>query len=268
MKSLEDVLAQFTLFQKVLDRPEVLERVAFEVVEDCYREGTRKVELRFAPHFVAEYSQLHWDEILLSFEMGLKRALAKYPDMRAGLLCIAVRDFGTEGVARAVEFFLAHQTRFAGLDLAGNEAGSNCKNYERDFKKAIQAQAKITIHAGEAAGPENIWEAIEYLGAQRIGHGIAAVQDLPLVERIRRDFICLEMCPTSNWLTQAVLDLKKHPISKALELKLPVCINTDDPTIFGTTLPNEVKVSKNQIGLTQSQIDLCFRNADQASFLS
>ncbi|MGZ3689216.1 MAG: adenosine deaminase, partial [Bdellovibrionota bacterium] len=149
MGNLETVLAQFTVFQKALMRPENLERIAYETLEDCVADGTRKVELRFSPSFVCEHSELSWDEALDAFERGLKKALAKFPDVQAGFLCIASRDYGVDVVDETVEFFLKHRTRFAGFDLAGNETEFPCRLFEQPFKKLRAAGAKITIHAGE-----------------------------------------------------------------------------------------------------------------------
>lgn len=267
MTDLASVLSRFSLFPRVLDRPEVLEQVAFECVEDCYREGTRRVELRFSPAFVSEFSLLPWDETLGAFERGIQKALRKYPDMKAGLLCIASRDFGVDEVSRTAEFFLKHQTRFAGFDLAGNEADYPCRMFESAFKKLRAAGAMITAHAGEASGPDNMWEAIELLGARRIGHGIACIQDPKLMEHLRKESICLEMCPTSNWLTQCVPRLAAHPLPQVLRAGIPVCINTDDPGIFDVTLPGEIKICREQMGMSDAEIALCFEHAERASFL-
>jgi adenosine deaminase len=170
-------------------------------------------------------------------------------------------------VARTAGFFLRHQARFAGFDLAGNEAQYPCRLFEGAFRGLRAAGAKITIHAGEACGPENIWEAIELLGARRIGHGIASVRDPELMERLRRDSICLEMCPTSNWLTQCVPTLEAHPLPQVLRAGIPVCINTDDPGIFDVSLPGEVEVCRRSMGMTSAEIEQCFGHAERASFL-
>jgi adenosine deaminase len=267
LADLSSVLATFVLFQKVLDRPEVLEQVAFEVVEDCWNEGTRAVELRFSPSFVAEFSGLAWDEVLSGFERGMNRALKKYPDMRAGLICIASRDYGADAVDQVAEFYIKNQNRFAGMDLAGNEAQFPCRMFEASFKKIIASGGKTTIHAGEASGPENIWEAIELLGAQRIGHGISAIQDPVLMRYLSDKRICLEMCPTSNWLTQAVSTLEEHPLPKVLRAGVPVTINTDDPTVFGTTLPHEIQLCWQKMGLSEAELKLCQKHAWDSSFL-
>ena len=267
LADLSSVLAQFTLFQKVLDRPEVLRRVAFEALEDCVREGTTHVEFRFSPGWVAEHSQLSFADILFGFEEGLKDGLKKYPVIRAGLICIASRDYGVDEADRTIEFFLKNKTRFIGLDLAGNETAYPCRIFENSFKKAIAENSKITIHAGEASGPENIWEAIELLGARRIGHGISSVRDPRLLEYLREKNICLEMCPTSNWLTQCVTSFEQHPLKKVLDQGVPVSINTDDPGIFGVTLPHEIETARTKMGLSEADVEKCTDFALQATFL-
>jgi adenosine deaminase len=267
MQDLSTVLAQFEHFARVLDRPEVLEQVAFETVEDCWLEGTRRVELRFSPTFVTEFSKLPWDTALDGFDRGVRRALAKYPDMRAGLICIASRDYGVTEVARTVEFYLTHQSRFVGLDVAGNEVQYPCRMFADSFKGLAARGARITVHAGEASGPDNMWEAIELLGASRIGHGIACVKDAKLMEKLKADSICLEMCPTSNWLTQSVKRIEDHPLPLVLRAGVPVCINTDDPGIFPVTLPSELAICRDRMGMTQAEIDQCMAHALQASFL-
>jgi adenosine deaminase len=268
LTDLNSVLAQFTLFPKVLDRPEVLEQVAFECVEDCHAEGTRQVELRFSPTFVTEFSKLRWEDALGAFERGIQRGMARYPEIRAGLICIASRDFGADEVLRTVEFYLAHKPRFIGIDLAGNEIDYPCRIFESAFKTLAAHDVRITVHAGEASGPENIWEAIELLGAQRIGHGIACVRDPVLMAYLKTNKICLEMCPTSNWLVNAVPSLEAHPLPMVLRAGIPVCINTDDPGIFGVTLPEEIEICRTRLGMSENEIQLCEKHAMEASFLS
>ena len=149
--------------------------------------------------------------------------------MRAGLICIASRDCGAESVDQTMEFFLNHFDHFIGVDLAGEEEAFPCRLFEKSFKKAILRGANITIHAGEAVGPENIWEAIELLGADRIGHGVSCVKDPQLMGHLADQRICLEICPTSNWLTRSVPSLAEHPLPQILRAGIHVSINTDDP---------------------------------------
>lgn len=271
--SLSEVLDTFGIVQSVLDRPEHLERVAYETVWDCHEEGTRRVELRFSPSFVCEISKLGWVEALRAFEIGLDRALNELPAMRAGLICIASRDFGPQAVGETVEFYLEQRDRFIAFDLAGPEKGFPCRLFEDVFEPIRRAKkddpegVHVTIHAGEAVGPESVWEAIELLGAERIGHGIHAFDDPALVRHLAERQICLEMCPTSNWLTGAVERLEEHPLRAALEAGVAATINTDDPTLFGVTLGDEVRLARQVIGLSEAQVDHSFEVAAASSFL-
>lgn len=271
--SLTEVLDTFEIVQRVLDRPAHLERVAYETVYDCRAEGTSGVELRFSPSFVCELSGLAWKEALASFARGLDRALSELDDMRAGLICIASRDFGPQSVGEAVEFYLEHRDHFIGFDLAGPEEGFPCRAFEDVFapirraKAADPREVHVTIHAGEAAGPESVWEAIELLGAERIGHGIHSFRDPDLIRFLAEREICLEMCPTSNWLTGAVASLEDHPLRRAFDEGVPATINTDDPTIFGVTLADEVRLAREVVGLSEAEVARSFEIAAAATFL-
>ena len=267
LTDLRSVLSLFSFFQKVLDRPDVLERVAFEALEDCWNEGTRKIEFRYSPTFVSEYSKISWDDSLDAFYRGLQRGKHQYPGIQAGLICIASRDYGPERVEETVDHFLKHPDRFIGLDLAGNEDQFPSRLFESSFQRALRHQAKITIHAGEACGPESIWEAIELLGACRIGHGVSSIRDPKLIATLIEKKICLEMCPTSNWLTSAVPSLKQHPLPALLRQGVAVSINTDDPGVFGVTLPQEAEICRKEMGLSPEEIEQCWRSASGASFL-
>jgi len=267
LNDLASVLARFELFQKILVTPEILERVAFETVEDCRREGTQNVELRYSPSFLCEKSGLNWLEASQAFDRGVKRALQTFPEMRAGLICIASRDYGLDMASQTVEFFLAHPELFIGVDLAGNESAYPARLFQEAYAPAIQARAKITIHAGEAAGPDQVWEAIELLGAQRIGHGIASAKDPQLMEHLRQRKICLEICPTSNWLTQCVPTLPQHPLAQLVRAGVPVSINTDDPGVFPVTLASEIQLCRDELGLTETEIQACQQSALHSSFL-
>lgn len=268
MRDLETVLAQFSIFQRVLTEPEALVQLGFEAVEDCWKEGTRLVEFRYAPNFISEFSHLSWKDSLNALQSGIQLGLKRYPEMKAGLICIAVRDYGQEEVDRTIDFFLNHQDSFIGVDLAGNEAEFPARLFENSFKKAIQKKANITIHAGEASGPESIWEAIELLGAKRIGHGIRCVEDPQLMSYLADQEICLEVCPTSNWLTQATPSWEQHPLAQIVRSGIPACINTDDPGIFGVTLTGEMEICRTKLGITTQELKTCLDAATQASFIS
>lgn len=272
-KDLTSVIAALVPFQWALSTPEALARVAFETVEDCYREGTRKVELRYSPNFVCDKSGLSWKEALESFQRGITAACEHYPEMQAGLICIAIRDTGPEEVAKVVEHYLNHLDDFIGMDLAADETLFPNPLFANAFSELRRRRAqgdpriRVTAHSGETGGPESIWEAMEFFGATRIGHGISCIKDPKLMTHLANAQICLEMCPFSNWITQVIPNLRDHPLPKALRAGIPVCINTDDPGIFGNSMPQEIALCQSELGMTSDQIQECFSHASRASFL-
>lgn len=267
MEDLGSVLGKFTLYQQVLDHYVVVERVAFEAAEDAYREGIRAIEFRFSPGFVCDLSKMPWSEALDGFSAGLARARTVYPELKTGLICIGSRDFGMKSIEKTIEFFLHERDRFIGFDLAGDEAQFPNHLYRKMMKPLITSGTKITIHAGEAAGPDSVWEAIEDLGAVRIGHGIRSIEDPKLMAFLRERQIMLEMCPTSNRITSAWLDYKTHPFKACLEYGIPVCLNTDDPSIFGNTLADEIGIARNTMGISEAALTSSFEMARKHSFL-
>jgi len=267
LDSLSTVLATFELFQKVLVTPETLERIGFEGVEDCYEEGSEAVEFRYSPGFAYHYSKFSWQDLHDALLRGIERACQKYP-IRVGLICIASRDQGIESAEKTAEFFIKNQKSFVGFDLAGPEIEFPNRQFKPVFDRLRLENANITVHAGEAAGPENIWSAIEDLGAVRIGHGIRSIEDPKLMDVLRDQKICLEICPTSNYLTRSVESLAAHPLPELKRHGIPVSINTDDPGVFETTLPHELEICRSEMKLTEVEILSCLADAAKHSFLN
>ena len=267
MSDLPTVLNLFQTFQKAFVRAEDCARVAFEVAEDCYREGTRRAELRWSPSFVSEFTGIPWEEALEGFSDGLEKARNLYPDLEVGFIGIVSRDYGIEAARKTVQFVLKHPRQFIGLDLAGNELQWPNHQFTEAFAPARKAGFPITIHAGEASPPSEMWDAIDRLGAWRIGHGIACIQDPLLMRELARKNITLEVCPTSNWLTQCVPTLDAHPVVRILREGVPVSINTDDPGVFAVTVESEFDICRTRLGMTDDEVRLALSAAHQASFI-
>ncbi|MFF5262269.1 adenosine deaminase [Actinomadura viridis] len=179
-------------------------------------------------------------------------------------------EFGAEGAAATTEHALRHPPRaLVGFGLAGIEQVR--PPYRDDFRAAFRAAREAGLrslpHAGEMSGPETIWEVIEGLGAERIGHGISCVQDPRLVAHLRETRIPLEVCPTSNVCTGQVASLADHPLPRMLEEGLFVTLNTDDPPMFGTTLNGEYRAAAEAFGLGRADLTALARNAVIASSL-
>lgn len=272
MKDLGSVLNKFLDTQLLIATEEILERVTFEVCEDAFRNNVRVLELRYAPTFVKyRHDDLSFDQIHEAIVKGAKRAEATYP-MAVGLICIIQRILPIKEAEAVTQFAIDHKDTFIGLDLADNEEGFDSKPFSPFFAKAKKAGLGISVHAGEINTPKSPkypLDAINYLGATRIGHGVQVYRDPEVMRFIRENNIVLEVCVTSNYLTQAVPgDFSAHPIKKLLDAGVKVTINTDDPGIFNTSMDQEYQIIHKTFGFSESEFRLCNQTAFEASFIA
>jgi aminodeoxyfutalosine deaminase len=154
-----------------------------------------------------------------------------------------------------------------GFGLGGPEVGTSRAKFQAVFDQARAAGLHSVPHAGETTGPQTIWDALNFLGAERIGHGTTAVQDDRLLEHLAEQRIPLEVCPTSNVATRAVSSYDDHPIRAMVEAGVLVTINSDDPPMFGTTLNREYAIASVLLDLDAAGIADLATNAVTASFL-
>jgi adenosine deaminase len=270
MTDLESVLRKFLATQKVLSTEQVLERITYEAIEDAYKEGIRILELRYAPTFVREgHENLSFDQIHQAIVRGVEKA--KHLPVAVGLIAIIQRILPVEEGKRVTDFAIANRDTFVGLDLADNEVGFDSKPFAPLFEKARAAGLHITVHSGEAdvpGSPEFVRDAINVLGAERIGHGVQIYHSPEMMDFVKSKNVPLELCPTSNWLTQAVKTLDAHPFRILMEAGVPVTINSDDPGVFGIDLTNEYQVLQTHLGFTEKDFKTCNETAARASFIS
>ena len=151
--------------------------------------------------------------------------------------------------------------------LGGPEKGVPREQFRPHFEQAVAAGLHSVPHAGESTGPETIWDALNHLHAERIGHGITAVQDTRLLEHLSEHQIPLEVCPTSNVRTRSVPSLAEHPLPQLVAAGVPVSINSDDPPMFSTTLNHEYEVAADLLDLDEAGVAELARAAVRASFL-
>jgi adenosine deaminase len=179
---------------------------------------------------------------------------------------------GEDGVPAAdVTLDVATRLRPDGLvsfGLGGPEAGVPRDQFAPHFQQARAIGLHSVPHAGESTGPESIWAALTQLGAERIGHGIAAAQDPRLLQHLRDHGITLEVCPTSNVCTRSVPSLAEHPLPTLVAAGVPVTINSDDPPMFSTTLNREYAIAADLLGLGADGVTDLARAAVRASFLA
>jgi len=154
-----------------------------------------------------------------------------------------------------------------GFGLGGPEQGVPRPQFAEHFARARAAGLHSVPHAGESTGPQSIWDSLDHLGAERIGHGIAAAQDPELMTYLAENGIALEVCPTSNVRTRAVPSIEEHPLPALVAAGVPVTVNSDDPPMFGTTLEEEYAVAARLLDLDAAGVAGLARDAVAASFL-
>lgn len=271
MVNLDAVLKKFLTAQKLLFSEEVLERLAFEACEDAFKDGVRIMELRYAPTFIADgHAHLSYEKIHQAFLKGIDKATKDYP-IAAGLICILQRTLPLEKTALVTDFAIENKSTFLGLDLADSESEGEPEKFAPLFQKAKKQGLHITVHSGEtpdARSEKWMTDAIELLGAERIGHGVQSIHSPKLIQLLKEKHITLEVCPYSNYLTQAFESLKLHPLKKLKDLGVPVTINSDDPGIFNSTLSKDYEIAQRELGFTLKDFEDCNQIAYKASFIS
>lgn len=272
MKNLEDVLHSFLTTQKVLVSYEGIKRVAFENVEDCYRDGIKLVELRFAPVYIAKGKALGNDEIIEGVIDGITEGMNKY-DIHVGLIHIMPRSLdlalnlqSTEDILRYRKSSHKNADRLFGIDLADLETPESFTDYAPSIEKAKKAGMGVTIHSGEDSSADHVRKTIEIFHADRIGHGIQIAKDPEVMKLVKDRNVALEVCPTSNWLTQCVKTIDEHPLKYLYSQGVKVTLNSDDPQIMGIDLTHEYEIAE-KLGMTKENLRQMNQWALEKSFL-
>jgi adenosine deaminase len=260
-------IEKFEWMTAVLVDYDACRRVAYENVADAASEGLDYIELRYSPWFMAEAHSLDPVGVIDAITDGVLGGEKDF-SIRANQVGILSRHYGAEIAFKELSALLARKQAFCGLDLAGDEANFPGSLFVEHFSQAREAGWHITIHAGESAGAESVWQAIRELGAERIGHAVHAPEDLTLIQHMREHHIAIECNLTSNVQTSTVRDYASHPLKFFLEEGLLATINTDDPGISAIDLHYEYDVAALRAGLSREQCEQAQRNALTAAFLS
>ena len=259
-------LERFEHMTAVLVDAEACRRVAYENVEDARSEGIDYIELRYSPWFMAESHGMDPAEVMEACADGV-RAAERDTGVRANIIGILSRTYGVEACMKELDAILAHRDHIVGVDLAGDEFRYPAQLFKDHFKRVRDAGLHVTIHAGEADGPQSVWSAIEDLGAERIGHGFRAIEDPALVEYLVKHGIGLEICPTSNLHTSTVRDYASHPVKALADQGVKYCLNTDDPGISAIDIEHEYTVAAPATGLTRAQVHQSQLDGFEMAFL-
>ena len=275
-KSLPLYLEGFRHTIAVMQSEEALERVAYESLEDLARENVVYAELRFAPHFHTA-GGLGLDAVMSAVLRGMERARADH-GIEFGLIVSAIRNQDPELSLKLVELALSFRGRgCVGFDLAGEEAGHPANEHLKAFQLAKRKNFAITIHAGESFGPESIWQALQYCGAHRIGHGTRLIEDIviyegkvvkigSLAQYVLDHRVPLEICLQSNVHTGATPSIEDHPFPRFLRLGFRLTLNTDNRLMSATTMSDEYRVAVEQYGLGLDDLEMLSINGMKSAF--
>ncbi|MBQ1034522.1 adenosine deaminase [Micromonospora parva] len=274
--SLERYLETFAHTVAVMQTAPALRRVARECALDLAADGVVYAEVRFAPEQHLE-RDLSLDEVveavLAGFAEGTAQAVEAGLSIRVGTLLTAMRH-----AARSQEIAeLAVRHRDAGVvgfDIAGAEAGFPPTRHLDAFEYLQRENFHFTIHAGEAFGLPSIWQAIQWCGADRLGHGVRIVDDIApdgslgrLAAYVRDKRIPLELCPSSNVQTGAVDSIADHPIGLLRDLRFRVTVNTDNRLMSGTSMSREMSLLVETFGYGWKELQWFTINAMKSAFI-
>jgi len=256
-------MSKMELLRQFYSEREAVERIAFEAIADAAQDNIEYLELRISP----AGKQMPAEEVMDAVTAAVKRASQDY-SIEARLLITLVREFGVRVSEQVLELAIAYQDRgVVGIDLAGHEESHSARPFADVCRRAQKAGLGVTIHAGEVGGAENVREAIEILGAKRIGHGVRSIEDHRVVRMLQEHNIALEVCPTSNLQTGVTHAFTQHPLRDLYHLAVPVTINTDDPSVSDTTLTDEYLVAVMVMGFSIRDIQQIILNAAKMAFL-
>jgi adenosine deaminase len=242
-------------------------RVAYETVEDASLEGIDYIELRFSPLFMAEPHSLSPEGVVEAVLEGVTQGQNEF-GILVNIIGIISRTYGPDIGWKELETLLVYKNQIAALDLAGDEKNYPGRLFVDHIQEGRSAGWQITIHAGEEGGPDSIWQAVEELNADRIGHGVSAAKDPVLMRYLAEKQIGLESNLTSNIQTRVVDQYSSHPLRIFLEEGILATINTDDPGISGINLRHEYEQAAPAAGLTPDHIHQAQRNSLKISFLT
>jgi adenosine deaminase len=256
-------LGKMELLRRFYSAGEAVDRIAYEAVVDAAEDNIEYLELRVSP----AGKHIPPEEVMSSVVKAVQRACYDYP-IQVRLLVTIVREFGVATAEEILELAMAYKDQgVAGLDLAGHEETHPGTPFADVFRRARECGLHVTIHAGEVGDAKDVREAVELLGAERIGHGVRAIRDSSVIRLLQERSITLEVCPTSNLQTGVTSAFTQHPLYDLYHLGVPVTINTDDPSISDTTLTDEYLVVVEGMDFSINDIQRTILNAAHAAFL-
>jgi adenosine deaminase len=264
--NLVEVLTRASNSVALMQTEEQLRLVTHDLFEQLQQEHVCYAELRFAP-LLHTTKGLSAEEVVEIVD-GATASASQVTGVEARIILCMLRHFSTDESIQTIKLVERFKgTRVVALDIAGDEAGYPLEPHVPAFQYAAQHEIPYTAHAGESRGAESVWETLRLLGTSRIGHGVHSIEDPALVEHLRKEHIHLELCPTSNYRTNAVDTYADHPISKLYDAGISLSVNSDGRTLCNINLAQEYEKLHTVFGWDETQFLQCNLNAIRAAFL-
>jgi adenosine deaminase len=264
--NLDDYLRRFDITIPLLQTPDAIERVAYEMVEDAARDNLRYIEVRYCSHLSGREG-LTQDEVLEAELRGFARGERDFGVIARVINC-SLRQFDPDLSLEIAKHSVGFRDRgVVAFDLAGPEAGRPPARHKAAFDLAAENFLGVTVHAGEAAGADSVAEAIQQCHANRIGHGTRLGESPRLLEYIRDRRIAVEINITSNVQTRVVNRAAEHPVRRYYDAGLNVTLCTDGWLMAGVTLSDEYWLAYTELGFTRPEIDRLILNGFESAFL-
>jgi adenosine deaminase len=265
-RNLEDYLQRFEITIALLQSEAAIERVAYEMVADAARQNIRYLEVRYCP-VLSQRGGLSLEAVTEAELSGLQRGEAEF-GLVARAIHSSLRQLPSEVSEEIAHHAVAWRDRgVVGFDIAGGEAGWPAGPHRRSFEIAAEGGLGITVHAGEAAGPDSVAEAVHRCRANRLGHGTRLYQDPALQDYVRDRRILVEINITSNIQTHAVAAAEQHPVRRYADAGLAVSLSSDNWLMSGTTVTDEYWLAHRALGFTRAEIDRMILDGMAAAFL-
>jgi adenosine deaminase len=261
----------FDLIQMIQSSPAAVEASVYEAVSLSHRKSNVDLlEIKLNPMKRNREGLFDLDRILFSAYVGMRRAMMEYP-VKAGIIVEADARFDQKSneiiINKAIDF---KDEGIIGVDISGLVTEDfSFKPFKKMFKRAKDAGLKVTVHAGELNGPEEVWDALENVNPDRIGHGIASVEDEELMKELKKRDILLEVCPTSNIMIGAVKDWFDMAliIRKLVDNGVKIAISADNPVLLRTNVKNELNQVYERDILDKDEIEQTLKDAREFSFV-
>lgn len=249
--------------------PQEYRRVALECFEDLARQNVVYAEVSFDLPTRAVGDDSRFWPVVEALEEARRLAERTWP-IHLTYIAGLMRTLPPEVVEYRVQLAIAARERgiaLLGVDLHGDERLGPASSFTRAYAMAADAGMGLRAHAGEAAGPESVRDALDLLRVHRIGHGIRSLEDQTLLDRLRQGAVTLDICPTSNVRTRAAPTIQAHPIRALYDLGVPVTVSSDDPLPFFTNIEREYRLLVDELGFTREDLRAITLQAARASFL-